>query len=357
MLRPVIKAALLASCIAQSPLSDVTLAVSGAQNQLWNLDAFPQLTTLAPYGNVTLLNVSAPDAWHAVTSLHLVITPDDGDRMAMNRGVELVVTYDGDATLSFSVPVGAFFADAWGSTSSTFESVLFSKRNTNSLHSRASMPFRRAVVILLVSHIASRVEGYTIATYELNQPPPVPGVSRGYFFAQYAAQDSPHWPFEATRVFSSPLIGAGHVVAVGYTATTTRSDIMTVADHFNGVCEGNWNWFVDNSTALPGNSTDPALLAWLGSEDFFGQSYGWTKEVFERAGTTLIAGVPPSPIQLATYRTLTDAPIRFRAGLTAAIQWDWDHARIPSDCLGTPGACPVNFTVTTHYYLVPAAGA
>ena len=130
---------------------------------------------------------------------------------------------------------------------------------------------------------------------------------------------------------------------------------MTVADHFNGVCEGNVEFFLENSTALPGNSSDPALLSWLGSEDFFGQSYGWTLENSERAGTTYIDGIFPDPIRMATYRDLSDAPIRFAKSVAAWIEWEWDHARVPKECLSARGSCAINFTVTTLMYLLTNA--
>lgn len=335
-------------------VSLVTFAASGAQNQLWNQDAFPNLTPLPAHGRVTLLNVSSLTGG-VVTSLHLVLSAG-GSREAMNSNVSVVVTYEGGAGPSFSVPYAAFTFEQWADSSpSNFESTLFARRTRNAMHCRAPMPFRRSVLIELVSTFAEDVGGYSIATYETGSVLGVPpGGATGYFLAQHVAQVSPSWPFEATRILAQPITGAGHVVALGYTATTARSDVMRVAENFNGVCEGNWNWFVDNTTALPGNTLDTALLSWMGSEDFFGQSYGWTPATTERAGTTYIGGVFPDPIKLATYRDLADAPIRFSRSLSAAIQWDWDHSRIPTVCLATPGACPVTFGVTVFYYATNA---
>ena len=343
-------------------LALVSFATSGAQNQLWNRDAFPKLTELAPRGRVTLLNVSAA-AGGVVTSLHVVISPDGGggSRTEMNEGVFLSVAYEGGAGPGFIVPVGAFFGVFFDDSPQpqpnphNFETSLLARRNTNSMHMRAPMPFAGSVLIELVSAVDFTVGGYSIATYETkgSLAPPAGGAV-GYFVATHVAQSSPDWPFEATRVLPAPLAGAGHVVHVAYSATTARSDLMTVSDHFNGVCEGNWEWFLDNSTALPGNSSDPALLSWLGSEDFFGQSYGWTPENSERAGTTYVDGVFPDPIRMATYRDLSDAPIRFAKSVSAWIEWTWDHERIPAACLSARGSCAVNFTVTTFLYLTNA---
>jgi hypothetical protein len=340
-------------------LSLVSFATSGAQNQLWDKDAFPLLTELAARGRVTLLNVSLPSGGGVVTSLHVVLAPNGGgSRTAMNEGVFVSVAYEGGAGPSFSVPVGALFGVFFDDSPQpepnvhNFETSLLARRNTNSLHLRAPMPFRRGVLIELVSQVDFSVGGYTIATYEARGALTAPaGAAVGYFMAAHVAQSSPDWPYEATRILPAPVAGAGHVVHVAYTATTARSDLMTVADHFNGVCEGNFEWFVDNATALPGNSTDPALLSWLGSEDFFGQSYGWTQESSERAGTTYIDGVFPDPIRMATYRDLSDAPIRFAKSVAAWVEWTWDHARIPRQCIDVRGTCAVNFTVTTLYYV------
>lgn len=331
----------------QSPLQSlatVTFSRSGAQNQLWNEDAFP-LTPLPPYGSVALLNVSGPGV---LTHLHAVLVDLQGPDPAreVNVAVFLRVTYDGDPGLTFTVPYGAFFQDSWGGQSALFESALFAKRQSNALHSVAPMPFAKSILVELVSAYARTVGGYALAQYER-----LPSWSnQGYFFAQFTEQHLPQWPYAAVQVVE-PISGAGHVVGVSYTATTNRSDIMNEENHFVGVCEGNWNFFIDNTTALPGNSSSPLLLSWLGSEDFFGQSFGWTAGTNLRSGTTYIAD---HPTRLATYRMLVDAPIRFNASLTAAIQWDWDHPRIPRACLGSSGACPVNFTVTTYYYLAVA---
>lgn len=353
---PLLAAALLPRAALSLPssadLAVVTFAKSGAQNQLRNNDAFPSLTPLQPFGRVTLLNASAPMGGGVVTSIHLVIT-SQGPREAMNANVLVAVTYEGGAGPAFAVPVAAFFSDAFSDAAPLdFEATLFARRTTHSLHCRAPMPFRRSVLVELVSTFGERVDGYAIATYETGSAlAPPAGGALGYFMAQHSNQPSPDWPFEATSVLPERVAGAGHVVFVGYTATTNRSDLMTVRNHFNGVCEGNWNFFVDNSTERPGNSSDPSLLSWLGSEDFFGQSFGWTPEVFERAGTTFINGSFPEPIRMATYRDMSDAPLRFSKSLAAAVQWDWDHARIPAACVNNRGACPVNFTTSVFYYL------
>jgi hypothetical protein len=350
-------------------LALISFATSGAQNQLWNRDAFPALTQLAPRGRVTLLNVSlggnGGGGGGVVTSLHVVIAPDgDYSRTAMNEGVFISVVYEDGAGPTFSVPVGAFFGVFFDDTPQSepnvhnFETSLLARRNTNSLHLRAPMPFARSVLIELVSAVDFTVGGYSIATYETRGAIAAPaGGAVGYLMATHSAQSSPDWPFEATRILPEPVAGAGHVVHVAYSATTARSDLMTVADHFNGVCEGNVEFFLDNSTVLPGNSSDPALLSWLGSEDFFGQSYGWTLENSERAGTTYIDGIFPDPIRMATYRDLSDAPIRFAKSVAAWIEWEWDHARVPKECLAARGSCAVNFTVTTLMYLLANATA
>ena len=365
-------AALTVAAAAAAPpspldLALVSFATSGAQNQLWNRDAFPALTQLAPRGRATLLNVSIGNGGGGgvVTSLHVVIAPDGGyPRTAMNEGVFISVVYEGGAGPAFSVPVGAFFGVFFDDSPQpepnvhNFETSLLARRNTNSLHLRAPMPFARSVLIELVSTVNFTVGGYSIATYETRGALAAPaGGAVGYLMATHSAQSSPAWPFEATRILPAPVAGAGHIVHVAYSATTARSDLMTVAGHFNGVCEGNFEFFLDNATALPGNSTDPALLSWLGSEDFFGQSFGWTVESSERAGTTYVDGVFPDPIRMATYRDLSDAPIRFAKSVAAWVEWEWDHARVPKECLAERGACAVNFTVATLMYLTNETAA
>jgi hypothetical protein len=48
---------------------------------------------------------------------------------------------------------------------------------------------------------------------------------------------------------------------------------------------------------------------------------------------------------------LDDAPIRFNRSASAWIQWDWDHARIPAECVQGTGQCAVHWAITTFYYL------
>ena len=138
------------------------------------------------------------------------------------------------------------------------------------------------------------------------------------------------------------------------------------------VCEGNWEIYIDNTTALFGNdsSVDPAKAGYqasehvvvvTGSEDMFGYSFGWAEQI-----TGLLSGTPlwvqsADGVDLSTYRFFDRAPMTFTASMSAQVNWAYDTGgagkNVPASLCPTTSGCTVEYDVTSYLYLSLPADA
>lgn len=259
--------------------------------------------------------------------------------------------------------------DQVGSESNAYESQYFAKRPTNSWHCFAPMPYKKSIRITLVSKVSRAVRGYAYVYHDSR--PWVEG--SGYFTALYEGNTVLRFPWEPAPILPPQGIsGPGHLI--GSALAFSGRDGQKFGGTFEHVCEGNYELFFDNATRRFGNDsavdyrsagyqTSEHVLAILGSEDYYGYSYGWAGAE-PQLGTsgglfgTRYSGTtywdPPSPNQtrtLATYRFFP-APLRFTHTAWAQVNWHYDTGHnVPRDLCPPDVGCEVAYSVTSYWYL------
>ena len=261
---------------------------------------------------------------------------------------------------SVFVPVGDFFGDQMDSKSANYANVLFAKRPTNSWWCYATMPYAKSILIELVSAASTSksVKGYN---YVLHDSIPFDPASDSYFHAQYASHPLVHFPWQAV-----PFVDAeGPGQLVGLQMVFTTNDSSKFSGNFNHVCEGNYEFFLDNKTVLYGNDssidyqkagyqTSEHVIAVLGSEDMYGYSFGWSGvQQDERTGTlSWTDGKANGSRVLQTYRILDKSPIRFTDHLWAQVNWMYDFGHnVPRDLCAPDVGCAISYDVMSYLYL------
>lgn len=342
-----------------------------AANALWSDDAFPTLPQLAPNETLTI------GYWNStgggvVTNLHLVLV--GAPAAVLRRRVALKIVYDDLPFPSVFVPVGDFFLDTAGGASEPYESLLFAKRPVGSWHSVAELPYAASLRLELVNGADAVVAGYAVAYHESRRF--AAGVD-SYFHAVFSGNPSVAFPWEPVPLLpaGTGVAGPGHIVGVSLAFSAAAEVAPAFPGNFDHVCEGNWEFFFDNTTRAFGNDTavNPAsagfavsehVLAVLGSEDLFGYSYGWggderilgvNESLYgtERSGTTVWQHpAADGSVRLSTYR-FWDAPLRFSRAAWAQVNWGYDVGHnVPADlCPPAPAGCRVTYDVMTYVYL------
>ena len=374
------------------------------ENSLFFYDAFPELPQLAPNASVTIAEFSASRGGR-INLMHLVLggagcgnpsgCPAPAEqRLEIQRRVALSITYNNNSFPSVFVPIGDFFVDhgpdcyernALGllepcrpsrsrdptarnsTTSKQFETPAVAKRDSDSWWSYIEMPYMTAIKVELVSRASMTVGGYVWVQHEDS---PFDESSDGYFHAVFSSNPSLRFPLDTVPILNSESV-AGPGSLIGYAMVFTADAAPPVfAGDFNYVCEGNWEFFLDNATALRGNDSlvdvarvghqaSDGLVTFLGTEDAFGYSGGWSGE-----STGYYSGTPLWFQQggrhaLSTYRFFPGRPLRFSKELRAQVNWAFDVRRNPVFRAGSPvwracpagTGCPMSYDVITYMYL------
>eukprot|EP00658_Telonema_sp_P-2_P065066 TRINITY_DN54409_c0_g1_i2.p1 TRINITY_DN54409_c0_g1~~TRINITY_DN54409_c0_g1_i2.p1 ORF type:complete len:354 (+),score=62.71 TRINITY_DN54409_c0_g1_i2:106-1167(+) len=302
-----------------------------------------------------------------ITEIHLVL--EGPPRTELQRHVALQITYDDLPHPSVFVPVGDFFMDQAGSRSDPYESKYFAKRPRDSWHCLAPIPYRHSIRIQLVSQASEEVVGYTYVYHDSKKF----AENTGYFHAIYRGNVGLRFPWEPAPILPAQGIkGPGHLVG---TALAFTGELGTkFGGNFDHVCEGNYELFYDNITRLHGNDTtvdyrkagyqtSDHVIAVLGSEDWYGYSYGWPgneKNVGAASGLygTRHSGTtywdPPvtnGTRTLSTYRFF-GAPLRFEVGAWGQVNWGYDTGHnVPSDLCPVGQGCRIAYSVMSYWYL------
>jgi hypothetical protein len=377
------------------------------ENSLFNYDAFPELPELHPGGRVTIAQFNASRGGR-INLMHLVVSglgcgnPSGcpTQRLEIQRRVALSITYDENPFPSVVVPIGDFFVDhgpdcfernALGllepcrpsrsrdptarnsTTGKQFETPVVAKRDSDSWWSYIEMPYRTAIKVELVSRANVTIGGYAWVQHEDS---PFDASSDGYFHAVFSSNPSLRFPLDTVPILNGGSVaGPGSLIGYAMVFTATAAPPVFAGD-FNYVCEGNWEFFLDNATALRGNdsSVDIAqagyqasdgLVTFLGTEDAFGYSGGWSGE-----STGYYSGTPlwfqqGSRHALSTYRFFPERPLRFSKQLRGQVNWAFDVQRNPVFHTGSPvwRACPagvgclMSYDVITYMYLATPRNA
>jgi hypothetical protein len=358
----------------QRTSGDITSIQEGVRttvaNSLWGDDAFPGTPELRPNQSLTI------GFWNStgggvVTEIHLVLS--GLPRRELQRHIAFKVTYDELPYPSVFVPLGDFFLDQVDSDSNCFESAYFAKRPRRSWHAFAPMPYRTSIKLELVSKASAVVKGYNYVYHD--SKPFAEGT--GYFHAVYQGNIALRFPWEPAKMLPFQGIeGPGHLI--GTSLTFTGMDGSKFAGTFEHVCEGNYELYFDNSTALMGNDsavdyansgyqTSTHVIAVLGSEDWFGYSYGWAGDELElgksgffgtrHSGTTYWDEPTNKSRTLATYRFFP-APLRFSSRAWGQVNWHYDTGHNVPENLCPPGnGCAVAYSIMSYWYLAKPRNA
>lgn len=168
---------------------------------------------------------------------------------------------------------------------------------------------------------------------------------------------------------------------IGTALAFTAKDASKFPGAFDHVCEGNYEMYFDNTTIAYGNDsatdyvaagyqTSAQVVAVLGSEDWYGYSYGWKGDSGGEAqlgvnkslygtrfsGTTYwdapeeVAGTQPR--SLATYRFFK-AQLRFTDRAWGQVNWHYDTGHnVPARlCPPAPNGCEIAYSLMSYWYL------
>ena len=271
------------------------------QNSLWHWDAYPELPDLQPNGRLELGNFRGPGV---VRTIHLTLNIGGANRSELLRGVFLVARYDGNDFDSIYAPVGDFFCDSFAGESMPYASIVMAKRPTNSLYCYIPLPFEKGIILSLVNTTDKTVTGYGYVTAETL---PEWDINLGYFHANWFNKIV-QIPNETVPLLNTK--GQGHFFGCHLSAI---SDCPHFQKYASGICEGNDEFYVDGAV-------DPTCN-YLGTEDFFGFSWNWTKLWNDNySGTTYLSN-EGGKIRLACYRFMLNDPIRFAKSLKAQISY------------------------------------
>jgi len=372
--------AALATTAVASPASTAKLspgARTTVQNALWKEDAWPTSPSLAPGGRLSIAYFNSSRGGR-VTLLHLVLTGADA-RETLLRHVALSITYDDLSHPSVFVPAGDFFVEHGGQSgnasfqSGSFETPFLAFRPSRSWYSYFHMPYRRSIRIELVG--AAELHG-PVGCESWVQHSDVPWQEDdGYFHAHFAFQPRLKFPWQpAIFAPTDGWRGPGQLVGLAMRFSAPPQLASAFGGTMTHVCEGNWELYLDNTTALRGNDsrTDVAAAGYqasehavvvTGSEDMFGYSFGWASQTTGAlSGTPLwVNHEPGAGVQLSTYRFFDNAPMQFTTSLHAQVNWAYDTGgagkNVPADLCPAGGGCEVEYDVLSYLYLARPADA
>ncbi len=299
------------------------------QNSLWNHDYYPELPDLEPGSTIEIGRFKGPGI---IRTVHLTINIEDAEREELLRKVFLRITYNDLNYSSVYAPVGDFFCDSFSGESINFSSPAMAKRPVNSLYCYMPMPFEKNVVIELVNTTNKKVTGYGYVTGEKI---PEWGTGNAYFHSKWIDK-TVFLPDEAIPLLNTK--GKGHFFGCHLTAVSGCSHF---AENM-GICEGNDEFFIDGS--------EEPVCNYLGTEDFFGFSWNWTKLWADNFSGTTYLDDKDGITKLACYRFLLNDPVRFSRELKAGINYEYEKKNHPLIKAQKEKSGKVRFGIVVYWY-------
>ena len=299
------------------------------QNCLWNWDRYPDFPDLEPHSSIEMAHFTESGV---IRTIHLTLNIDGGDREDLLRGVYLQVKYDGREYASVSAPVGDFFCDSFGGESAEFSGLVMAKRPTNSLFCYAPMPFKTEIEISLVNKTDKKVTGYGYVTAESI---PEWESDLGYFHANWHDM-TVKLPEDIVPLLDTK--GSGHFFGCHLTAV---SNCLHFGKNMGGICEGNDEFYVDGSD-------EP--YDYLGTEDFFGFSWGWEKLWCDNHSGTTYLSDKNGATKLACYRFFLNDPVRFSECLKVQINYRNEVNNDPLKKAKEEGNGDVRYGIVSYWY-------
>jgi hypothetical protein len=230
-------------------------ALGGTQSRMstahWPYDKHPETPEITPRSTTTILDVDGPGV---VSCLHV---SEYRGNQGSAADLILRVWYDDEPEPAVAMPWMDFLADI-GGASGYFSTVYFSKVK-ESHNVRLPMPFRRHIRMEVENPTDTKFMGYTDVQWE--RIPAWPAAECGMLRTDFrtGAAALPHDVIELCHIRSRGAIVA-HWIQL-------QSDHPSCRDG-GCMCEGNTEFYFDGR--------DRPDIESLGTEDFYGHSWGFT---------------------------------------------------------------------------------
>ncbi len=283
----------------------------GFVNAGWAYDAYPNLETLDAGKTMTVAALDGPGViTHFHTTIHHLPNAVSGEvylpastRAALcARGVVLEVYYNGMDQPAVSVPLADFFADGCAGRARHFSSPWIEKA-PECYNCYIPMPFERCALVVLRNETPFNLTNYSYVEYDRL---PEWDAGLGYFHASWR-----RWAFPLSRETDERFFlagGRGHLIGRNWSVATDED--LFAAFHF--VMEGNNEVRIDAESAPRAD--------YLGSEDSFGFSWGWTTP-FQGQWSGINYLQARDPAMLSVYRFHGTQPIPFNKSLEWRVNW------------------------------------
>lgn len=313
----------------------------GNEHSLWYFCEKRELKPLLPNTSVTIAQIEGPAVIRLIRLSRLTMHT----QYDFPRGIILEIYWDGHSKPAVQVPAADFFADGCNSKVEKYFASNFFEIVPGAYNCYIPMAFKKGAKVVLRNETEHAYIGY--ANVEWEQLPEW-NPELGYFYATYNRRIFRLTP--ETKVTFFEAEGKGHIVGRQVSVST---DEPLYSDHFGWVMEGNVNFYVDDA--------DEAPYSYLGSEDSFTFSHGFT-DVWTgpHAGITYFRNTNgDEPAELSVFRLHDKMPIRFNRNLTWEINWQYEtmFGQPPTwrKNIGENGGW-VDYACVTYFYMDSPAG-
>ena len=266
----------------------------------WPFDAYPDQDLLNAKHSMIVADLRGPGV---IRRFHI---SEPGAREpfhpadAFGRGVIVEIYYDHSTLPSVCVPLSDFFLDGTRQAKN-FSTPTFEKF-PKGYFSFVQMPFREAAKVVLRNDLAFDLTAYAFIEWEKMD---AWDRSLGYFHATWKRDVFQLGP-DTEREFLH-INAEGHLFGRSETVVTDEP----LFDGFTYVMEGNNEFRIDDA---------PLEINYLGSEDAFGMSWGWSEAfIGEQHGTTFVQQSGPSTV--STYYFWDPAGVPFRKNIDLRVSW------------------------------------
>jgi len=246
----------------------------------WCYDSHPYLDSLDAGKTIEVANIKGPAVINWIHILkHEVQSLEDERKKAMPRGIVLLVYYNDEEIPSVQVPLADFFCDGVNGKCAHFSNIFF-EHVPESYNCFIPMPFEKSCRVCLRND--TKFDTWSSSHVEYEQLEDWDD-SLGYFHSTYNRVSFKLNPDLVLNIFKLSNC-SGHII--GRQLSISTDEPLFGGFHF--IMEGNNEIRIDTNKPDhdgPYKRGETATYDYLGSEDFFGFSWGWNYYNGLRMGT------------------------------------------------------------------------
>ncbi len=269
---------------------------TGSENAGWNHDRYVDLPPLDAHKTITVADLKGPGIIR-----HIHFTRHNPKELAA-RGVVLEIWFDNAEEPAVHCPLADFFGDGCNGEAMDFSTPLIECAPW-SYNCYFLMPFKSQARVLLRNDTDENISNYSFVEWEKL---PEWDDKLGYFHATFDRRC-----IQLNRTTDETFFeveGTGHILGRQFSIITDEPFFSS----FAFVVEGN------NEIDIDGRLRQ---IDYLGTEDSFGFSWGFSKTFAGQRAGIPVAKVGDLPHQLSIYRFHDHQPIRFNESLRWHINW------------------------------------